>query len=124
MLGPLIERNVMDMDRYLSVMEFHPKWREYELLPTEHMKELLATYKPGMEDASEHDRNSVFHWWLRQSPDKDVLVKLVELSFLDSDQAMADDVRKNITQSACFDSEVERLIRGCEHSPDDVARRM
>jgi hypothetical protein len=96
---------------YLEIMEFPAKWREYNLLPAGLIEELVATYKPGMEGASEHDRNSVFHWWLRQSPSKDVLMKLVELSFLDPDQVMADDVRKYIAQSTCFDHDVDLLIR-------------
>jgi hypothetical protein len=30
-------------------------------------------HQPWAENASEHDRNSVFHWWLRKSPSKDLL---------------------------------------------------
>ncbi|WP_065427426.1 hypothetical protein [Stenotrophomonas maltophilia] len=102
----------MDRKSYLEIMEFPAKWQEYNLLPAELIDQLMTTYKPGMEGASEHDRNSVFHWWLRQSPSKDVLMKLAELSFLDPDQAMAGDIRRYITQSACFDRDVDLLIRG------------
>jgi hypothetical protein len=47
---------------------------------------------------------------LKQSPSKDVLVKLVELSYLDADQLMADDVRRHITKSERFDGEVAQAI--------------
>lgn len=100
----------MRIDRYLGNMGFHPKWREYGMLPEALVEQLCATYEPGMEGASEHDRNGVFHWWLGRSPDKEVLMKLVELSFVDPDQVMAEDVRRHIVQSASCDEEVARLI--------------
>jgi hypothetical protein len=100
----------MDIESYLALMHFHPRWKEYGLVPEDHLRLLMETYEPGIENASEHDRNGVFHWWLKQSPSKDVLVKLVELSYLDADQLMADDVRRHITKSERFDSEVARAI--------------
>jgi hypothetical protein len=102
----------VDKSAYLEMMEFPARWREYDLLPEELIDPLMASYQPGMESASEHDRNSVFHWWLRQSPSKDLLMKLVELSFLDPDQVMAGDVREYIAQSVFFDQDVALLIRG------------
>jgi hypothetical protein len=63
-----------------------------------------------MESASEHDRNSVFHWWLKQSTSKGGLVKLVELSYLDAEQLMAEDVRAHIAKSHCFDGDVALAI--------------
>jgi hypothetical protein len=101
---------VMDIESYLALMHFHPKWKEYGLVPADQLQLLMESYEPGMEDASEHDRNGVFHWWLKQSPSKDVLLKLVELSYLDADQLMADDVRRHITKSERFDSEVAQAI--------------
>lgn len=102
----------MDRGAYLEIMEFPAKWWEYNLLPAELIDALMASYQPGMESASEHDRNSVFHWWLRKSPSKDLLMKLVELSFLDPDQVMAGDVRTYIAQSVFFDRDVALFIRG------------
>lgn len=52
----------MERNAYLEIMEFPTKWWEYDLLPAELIDQLMATYQPGMESASEHDRNSVFHW--------------------------------------------------------------
>jgi len=96
---------------YLGVMQFHSKLLEYGMLPEELVNQLCASYELGMEAASEHDRNGIFHWWLRSAPSKDVLLKLVELSFLDPDQLMAEDVRAHIARSASCDEEVLRLIR-------------
>ncbi len=87
----------MDMARYLRLMEFHPKWQEYDLLPSELIDQLIASYEPGMENASEHERNSFFHWWLKRNPSRELLGQLWELSELDPDQLMAGDVRRPIS---------------------------
>lgn len=81
----------------MRLMEFHPKWQEYDLLPSELIDQLIDTYEPGMENASEHDRNSFFHWWLKRNPSKELLAQLWELSELDPDQLMAGDVRRYIS---------------------------
>lgn len=86
----------MDKAQYLTLMELHPKWQEYDLLPSELIGQLIGMYEPGMESASEHDRNSFFHWWLKRNPSKEVLAQLLELSELDPDQVMAGDVRRYI----------------------------
>ena len=114
----------MDKRRYLEIMEFPSKWQEYNLLPDELIDQLIASYQPGMESASEHDRCGVFHGWLRQSPDRHLLEKLVELSFLDPDQVMAADVRNHIARCACFDGDMDILIRqGQEFFPDSSSNR-
>lgn len=94
----------MDKAQYLKLMEFHPKWQEYDLLPSELIDQLLSMYEPGMESASEHDRNSFFHWWLKRNPSRDVLAQLLELSELDPDQVMADDVRRHISMKLHADA--------------------
>jgi hypothetical protein len=53
----------------------------------------IASYLPGDEDAPEHHRNGAFHWWLRKDPIADLLSKLVDLTYLDPDPLMGDDVR-------------------------------
>jgi len=59
----------MRIDRYIGSMGFYPKWREYGMSPEALVEQLCATYEPGMEGASEHDRNGVWsldrnrrHW--------------------------------------------------------------
>jgi hypothetical protein len=100
----------VDLQQYLELMEFHERWTQYDLLPPSLLHQLISTYAPGMEAASEHDRNSVFHWWLSRSPEKDMLMKLVELSFLDGDQLMAGDVRRHIRASPACDEEIAALL--------------
>ena len=100
----------MDRTTYLRIMQFPDQWLRYEMIPDDLLEELVRQYEPGHESASEHDRNGVFHWWLKRNPPKDVLVKLVELSFLDPDQVMAKDVRSYILTSENTDKDVKALL--------------
>jgi len=105
----------MRREEYLALMSFPKEWRSLGLLPDSLIDQLIDIYEAGNEQASEHDRNGVFHWWLKQSPSKDVLMKLIYLSFLDPDQIMAADVRAHILNSADADEEVKRAtIMGTE----------
>jgi hypothetical protein len=101
----------MTTDQYLELMRFPKEWKDYGLIPEDLLSQLIAAYEPGMEHASEHDRNGVFHWWLKNSPEKTVLTQLVALSYLDPDQLMAADVRSLIAVSPHADSEVRGLLR-------------
>lgn len=101
---------ILNREEYLDLMSFPKEWRSLGLLPDELVDQLIETYEPGNEQASEHDRNGVFHWWLKQSPKKDVLISLVHLSFLDPDQVMATDVRTHIFASTHADEEVKKLM--------------
>ncbi|MEJ2789691.1 hypothetical protein WBN46_08295 [Pseudoxanthomonas sp. CCNWLW251] len=100
----------MDKNEYFKVMQFPAQWLHYGLMPDHLLAKLVELYEPGNERASEHDRNGVFHWWLKQDPSKDVLVKLAALSFLDPDQIMAADVRSHILKSKNVDEEVRALL--------------
>ena len=53
------------------------------MLPVEFLSEQASSYELGHEDASEYDRHGIFQWWLRHQPDVSVLIKLVNLSWLD-----------------------------------------
>jgi hypothetical protein len=101
----------MTREKYLRLMKFPKEWETFNLMPEDLLDQLIGMYVPGHEDSSEHDRNGVFHWWLKQSPDKEVLMKLVNLSFLDPDQIMAKDVRGHILRSTHADEDVIGLIR-------------
>ena len=100
----------MDQDSYLSLMQFPSEWLSWQMLPEDFLAAQAASYEPGHEDASEHDRHGVFQWWLRQQPDADVLVKLARLSWLDPDQLMAQSVRNLIAQQPCNDSDVSYAL--------------
>lgn len=97
-------------DDYLEVMEFPKEWVSLGMLPVDLLDHLIACYLPGNEASSEHDRNGAFHWWLNKSPDREVLLKLIELSFLDPDQIMASDVRRYIFASPHADEELKNKV--------------
>lgn len=101
----------MTTDEYLELMRFPREWKDYGLIPEVLLCQLIATYEPGMEHASEHDRDGVFHWWLKKSPDKTVLTQLIALSYLDPDQLMAADVRSHIAVSPHADDVVRGLLK-------------
>lgn len=92
-------------------MEFPLEWKEWNMLPPkEILSELITLYKPGMENASEHDRNGVFHWWLKRNPSEEQLILLVKLAKLDPDQLMAQDVIGYIKNSANFTQRVSVVV--------------
>lgn len=70
-----------------------------DMFPDELFDEIWGGYEPGHEDASEHDRNGIFHWWLKRQPESEVLLKLVKISYVDPDQLMAADVRSYIAKA-------------------------
>jgi hypothetical protein len=101
----------MTADEYLELMRFPKEWKDYGLIPDVLVSQLISTYEPGMEYASEHDRNGVFHWWLKKLPGKAVLTQLIALSYLDTDQLMAADVRSHIALSPHADDVVRALLK-------------
>ncbi|MCK0153782.1 hypothetical protein MWU49_08715 [Alcanivorax sp. S6407] len=77
------------------------------MIPEQWLKGAVSSYAPGMENASEHDRNGAFHWWLKARPSKAELSKLWQLTLLDPDQVMASDVRRYIKEAENFSAELE-----------------
>lgn len=69
----------------------------------------VSRYELGHEEASEHDRNGAFHWWLRRDPNRDQLELLLRLAILDPDPLLAADVRKHIRQAEAFDDSLTAL---------------
>lgn len=59
---------------YLRLMNFPAEWEAWGMLPRSFGSEQSVLYEPGHEGASEHDRHSVFQWWLRQNPPTETLV--------------------------------------------------
>lgn len=101
----------MTKKEFLVLMRFPPEWLHLGMYPDELWMSQLAGYKPGHEQAPEHDRNGAFHWWLSKEPDKQTLVKLTVLAEKDPDQIMADDVRNYILQAKSCDSEIELALK-------------
>lgn len=101
---------MIDRAKFLEAMKFPREWEELGMFPDELSESLLAKYEVGHEEGSEHDRNGAFHWWLRQSPSREVLVSLVALTLVDPDPLMAADVREYIARSANADNEVRKVV--------------
>lgn len=93
------------------MMQFPPEWESWCLVPEEWLRGALASYVPGNEQGSEHDRHGAFQWWLKREPSKGILLKLAQLSWLDPDQQMAAYVRECISKAATHDEEVADAIR-------------
>ena len=102
----------MNIETYLQLMHFPKEWKEWDMLPEPSvLNELISSYEVGMEEASEHDRNGCFHYWLRKEPDKEFLIKLAKLSALDPDTLMGEHLRKDyLAKAKNADSEVLKLI--------------
>ena len=83
----------MNIQQYLKLMHFPKEWVELDMLPPEELiSENIRTYEPGIEQASEHDRNGFFQYWLRQNLSRDQISKLETLAHLDPDELMAREV--------------------------------
>jgi hypothetical protein len=94
---------------FLKLMNFPTEWDRFSMYPDELFQSQVTRYQVGHEEASEHDRNGAFHWWLRRGPDRDQLEKLLRLTFLDPDPALGADVRDYIRRNAAFDSQLAAL---------------
>ena len=80
-------------------MRFPAEWVKWGMLPDQYLQLVVSRYEPGHEYGSEHDRNGAFHWWLKQSPSEEQLLKLAQLTWLDPDPLMGADVRTYIAQA-------------------------
>jgi hypothetical protein len=101
----------MEIERYLQIMNVPPQWNEWRMLPDEeYLQALIRSYETGMENASEHDRNGMFHWWLKKDPNEEQLVNLAKLTLLDPDQLMANDVREHIRRASSYSKNVEDVL--------------
>jgi hypothetical protein len=94
---------------FLTLMKFPKEWATYEMYPDELFNGQVSQYQPGDENAGEHDRNGAFHWWLRRSPTREQLDKLLRLAALDPDRMMGDDVRNHIRKASAFDDQLAFL---------------
>lgn len=94
------------------LMQYPREWVEWDMLPDELINGQIATYQPGGERAPERYRNGAFHFWLRRRPSKNILFKLIRLSYLDPDPLMSYCLRKDhIAKAENVDEEVERVLR-------------
>lgn len=102
----------MTKDEFIKLMQYPREWVEWDMLPDELINGQLAEYQSGSEQASERFRNEAFHFWLRRSPSKDILLKLIRLSYFDPDPLMSYCLRKDyIAKAEDVDEEVSRALR-------------
>jgi len=92
-------------------MQFPGEWVKWGMLPEHYLQLVVHRYEPGHEDGSEHDRNGAFHWWLRQNPSEEQLLKLAQLTWLDPDQIMGADVRTHIGRAKHCSAAVTRWLQ-------------
>ncbi|EGT3575815.1 hypothetical protein QNN88_19475 [Citrobacter sp. ANG330] len=97
----------MNKHEFLRKMNFPVEWEIYGMYPDELYSLQLKNYHEGDEDGSEHDRNGAFHWWLKREPNKNELALLFKLTYLDSDQIMANDVRSYIRKAKNYECNLE-----------------
>ncbi|MDO6388472.1 hypothetical protein [Uliginosibacterium sp. 31-12] len=95
---------------YMRIMQIPQEWEQYGMYPDELFALQVKRFEPEHVSGSEHDRNGMFHWWLKNEPSKDQLLKLVALSYLDPDKAMAEDVRSYIARTKNCDGEVRNAL--------------
>jgi hypothetical protein len=102
----------MNAEEFVGLMKYPSEWVQWKMLPEDVLRVQMSEYEPGSEQSSEHYRNGAFHFWLRQSPAKDVLIKLVQLSLLDPDPLMGKSIRSDCTATAAHaDEEVLELVQ-------------
>ncbi len=109
----------MNKAEFMQLMSIPKEWDEYGMYPEELFAAQIGHFDPSHIQGSEHDRNGMFHWWLKRQPSKEELLKLVALSHLDPDQLMAGDVRLYIARAKNADDEVKAALdrRSTLHLP-------
>lgn len=100
----------MNKQEFIKLMRYPREWVEWGMLPDELIRDQLAEYKRG--SAAERCRNEAFHFWLRGRPSKDILLRLIRLSYLDPNPLMGYCLRKDhIARAENVDEEVARTLR-------------
>jgi len=101
----------MNKEEFLILMNFPTEWQEFNMYPDELSKIQISGYKPGNENASEHDRCGAFHWWLKQEPTEAQLITLMKLAYLDPEPLMGEDIKNYIRKSKNYTIAVEKAWR-------------
>lgn len=102
----------MTRDEFIKLMQYPREWAEWNMLPEELINGQLAEYKSGCERASERYRSAAFHFWLKRKPSKEILIKLIKLSYFDPDPLMSYSLRKDyIANAENADKDVAEALR-------------
>lgn len=98
---------VMEKSGFLKLMGYPAEWEHWNMYPDELFEMQLSRYESGHEQGAEHDRNGAFHWWIKKRPTKDQLRKLINLTYLDPDPPMAEDVRAHLRKLDNYEAQME-----------------
>ena len=102
----------MTRNEFIKLMQYPREWLEGDMLPDELIDLQMVQYQPGGEQAAERYRNAAFHFWLRKRPGKEILLKLIKLSYLDPDPLSSYAFRKDyIANADNADEEVAQALR-------------
>jgi hypothetical protein len=82
--------------RLAELLDFPQEWLTWEMYPEEMFVAHRKLFQPGNESDSENERNETFHYWLSRELTEDQLLKLVQLSQLDPDPLMAENIQGHI----------------------------
>jgi len=105
----------LNTDEYLELMQFPAEWKEGNLVPEEgFIRAHILSLKPGEEHAPEHYRHEAFHYWLSRQPATEVLEKLVNMTFADPCEEMAESIRAEILKQPHCSDELRKLIAQSE----------
>ena len=102
----------MTKDEFIQLMQYPREWREWDMLPDALIDAQMADYQSGSEQHAGRYRNAAFHYWLQQEPGKEILLKLIRLSYLDPDPLASFVFRKeHIASIEHLDAEVVQALR-------------
>jgi len=101
----------MTRNEFIQLMQYPREWLEWDMLPDELIDAQIAEYQRGGEQDSLHYRNAAFHFWLRKRPGKEILLKLIKLSYLDPDPLASYAFRKD-------------YLANVENTDEDVAQAL
>ena len=98
---------------FIQLMQYPREWLEWDMLPDELINTQMAEFARGSERAAERYRNAAFHFWLEKKPCKEILLKLIKLSYLDPEPLMSYVLRKDHIENAenAHDEDVAQALR-------------
>lgn len=97
----------MDKAEFMKVMQIPEEWEIFGMYPKDLFDFQMIYFEPEHIEVAEHDRQCMFHWWLKREPSEEELRKLVELSFLEPDQRMAEYARSYIRLAENYTPQIE-----------------
>lgn len=102
----------MTRDEFIRLMQYPPEWREWDMLPGPLIDAQIAEYLSGRQHAPAHYRNAACHFWLQRQPEKDTLLNLIRLSYLDPDPLVSYAFRtEHLASLENVDADVAQALR-------------